>query len=100
MATSRTGTATWKRVRKTAIARAIREGQEHCPTCGTLLDLHGTGDGAPVEVDHVIPWSRGGSDHVDNTAVLCMPCNRRKGAGPRPGGPQIIRATPPTHVDW
>lgn len=68
--------------------------------CGVLLDLRGTGDGAPVEVDHVIPWSRGGRDHVDNTAVVCVTCNRRKGAGSRPGRAQIIRTAPPTHVDW
>jgi len=31
------------------------------------------------EVDHVIPQSRGGTDHVDNLQLLCSSCNRIKG---------------------
>ena len=32
-----------------------------------------------LEVDHVIPRSRGGSDHLDNLQLLCPNCNRIKG---------------------
>ena len=32
------------------------------------------------EVDHMIPRSRGGSDHMDNLQLLCSHCNRVKGA--------------------
>ena len=31
------------------------------------------------EVDHVIPQSRGGTDHLDNLQLLCSHCNRLKG---------------------
>ncbi len=32
-----------------------------------------------VEIDHVIPISRGGSSDDDNLQALCTPCNRSKG---------------------
>jgi hypothetical protein len=32
----------------------------------------------PFTVDHVIPLSRGGSDTLDNLALACFHCNRRK----------------------
>ena len=31
------------------------------------------------EVDHVIPQSRGGTDHIGNLQLLCSSCNRIKG---------------------
>ena len=35
------------------------------------------------EVDHVIPQSRGGTDHLDNLQLLCSHCNRTKGDRPQ-----------------
>lgn len=32
-----------------------------------------------LEVDHVIPVARGGSDHEDNLVTACYSCNRGKG---------------------
>ena len=32
------------------------------------------------EVDHMIPQSRGGTDHPDNLQLLCSHCNRMKGS--------------------
>lgn len=34
--------------------------------------------GVPLEVDHVVPVARGGSDALDNLQTLCIPCNRGK----------------------
>ena len=35
------------------------------------------------EVDHIIPQSRGGTDHPDNLQLLCGHCNRTKGGRQR-----------------
>jgi len=42
-----------------------------CRRCGSTYKL---------EYDHIVPWSRGGSDRMDNLQLLCRTCNRRKGA--------------------
>ena len=36
----------------------------------------------PLQVDHVRPKARGGSDRVSNLALACVPCNQAKGAQP------------------
>ena len=35
-----------------------------------------------MEVDHIRPWSQGGSDSLYNLQALCHNCNRRKSANP------------------
>lgn len=52
------------------IAVTVRD-QGKCVQCGATEDLH---------FDHKIPWSRGGTNTVNNIQLLCGPCNRRKGA--------------------
>ncbi len=32
-----------------------------------------------LEVDHIVPRSKGGTDHIDNLQLLCGQCNRVKG---------------------
>ena len=34
----------------------------------------------PLNIDHVHPKSRGGTNRVSNLAIACIPCNTRKGA--------------------
>ena len=36
-----------------------------------------------LEVDHVIPQSRGGTDHIENLQLLCPSCDRIKGYRPQ-----------------
>jgi hypothetical protein len=34
--------------------------------------------GLKLEVDHIVPYSLGGSSDIDNLQALCVPCNRGK----------------------
>ena len=50
---------------------AESQGGAYCRMCGASLDLH---------VDHIVPTSRGGSEHLSNLQLLCAQCNLGKGA--------------------
>ena len=44
-----------------------------CAGCKEHFKMHN------LEVDHIIPKSKGGTDHVENLQLLCGRCNRMKG---------------------
>jgi 5-methylcytosine-specific restriction endonuclease McrA len=44
----------------------------HCAYCGAV--------DVPLNLDHVIPRSRGGSNRASNLLPACIPCNEEKGA--------------------
>ena len=48
-----------------------------CAGCKTAFPFR------QFEVDHVVPQSRGGTDHLDNLQLLCAHCNRIKGDRPQ-----------------
>ncbi len=37
-------------------------------------------ENVPLEVEHIIPKSRGGTDRIDNLCLACRDCNQRKGS--------------------
>lgn len=43
-----------------------------CAYCGAT--------NVPLEIEHIVPRSRGGSDRVSNLTLACRPCNQRKGS--------------------
>jgi 5-methylcytosine-specific restriction endonuclease McrA len=43
-----------------------------CAYCGAT--------GVPLQVEHIVPRTRGGSDRVSNLTLACAPCNQHKGA--------------------
>lgn len=52
--------------------RVLRDGKGRCALCGA------TKNERPLDVDHIIPRSRGGKTVYENLQVLCMKCNRSK----------------------
>lgn len=38
--------------------------------------------GVPLNIEHIVPKARGGSDRVSNLAIACAACNQKKGARP------------------
>lgn len=55
------------------IIRVARRDNNTCQNCGRiLLDRE-------IEIDHIIPYSRGGTSDESNLRVTCLECNRKKG---------------------
>jgi len=60
----------WERQR-TFVRRGIFERDSYrCQLCGA---------GRLLEIDHILPIARGGTNNPANLQVLCRPCNRSKG---------------------
>lgn len=55
------------------VKRAVRERD------GAVCVYCGDKDG-PFDLDHKVPWSRGGKHTKENLVVACRHCNRSKGA--------------------
>jgi 5-methylcytosine-specific restriction endonuclease McrA len=51
----------------------LKESDGRCSLCGA------TKKERPLDVDHIIPLSKGGKTTKDNLQVLCAKCNRAKG---------------------
>jgi len=54
--------------------RLYGEQEGVCAGCATHFPFR------VMDVDHILPRSRGGTDHPDNLQLLCSGCNRSKGA--------------------
>lgn len=62
----RTFPANWAAIRQMVIER---DGPV-CRYCGGTPDK--------LQIDHILPVSRGGTDALENLAVACLPCNASK----------------------
>jgi 5-methylcytosine-specific restriction endonuclease McrA len=87
----------------------LRDGHQ-CQYCGRRPPLR------ELDIDHVVPRSRGGEDSWSNLVTACQPCNRHKGrrtpheAGMslfcRPAPPhwstavQLLAGLPATYKEW
>jgi 5-methylcytosine-specific restriction endonuclease McrA len=52
----------------------LEKWQRRCAYCGV--------EGVPLNIEHIHPRSRGGSDRISNLALACHPCNEAKGVRP------------------
>ncbi|MDO0912153.1 RNA-guided endonuclease IscB [Streptomyces sp. DT2A-34] len=64
------GTLLGTEVREYLLAKWRRS----CAYCGAT--------GVPLNIDHIVPKARGGSDRVSNLVLACVPCNQDKAARP------------------
>ena len=53
--------------------QVLERAQGKCQLCGTSIK------DAPIDVDHIIPRSKGGETKIANLQALCYRCNRAKG---------------------
>lgn len=51
----------------------LREQEGICAGCKTQFPFR------VMDIDHILPLSRGGTGHIDNLQLLCSGCNRSKG---------------------
>lgn len=67
--------------------------RSECQYCGQRLPR------ARLNLDHVVPKSRGGKSAWDNVVCSCIDCNRRKGdRTPREAGMRLVRR--PYRPQW
>jgi hypothetical protein len=61
----------WSSIRIEMTKKVFQRDEHKCKYCGSIDNL---------EIDHIKPLARGGSNDLDNLQILCGPCNRRKWA--------------------
>lgn len=80
------GTLAGYEVREYVLEKHAGKDGRHCVYCGAA--------GVPLNLDHVIPRARGGSNRPSNLVPACIPCNEEKGATPieefLAGRPQVL----------
>lgn len=65
---------TQRRLMTKELRKAIMERDNYtCQICGKYMP-----DGVGLQIDHIVPVSKGGTTVASNLQVLCSKCNRRK----------------------
>ena len=80
------GLGSGPRKRRLVKALIIRDGPD-CHWCGCTLTVPGPNPPLLLTdrtIDHVIPWSLGGTNFIDNLVLACSDCNQRRGNSPAP----------------
>lgn len=68
-----TGRNRSRNISNSTIIRVARRDNNTCQICGKILFDR------EIEIDHIIPYSRGGTSDEANLRVTCLECNRKKG---------------------
>lgn len=63
-----------RNIPRTMFLRIVRRDNQTCQICGRTLKED------EIEIDHIIPFSKGGPTEEGNLRVLCETCNRKKKA--------------------
>jgi len=62
------------------LQKQLQDVQKQLRTAEAMLDVRlNIRSGKPLEIEHIIPESRGGTDRVDNLTLACKKCNKKKG---------------------
>ena len=65
-----------------ALRDRLAEAQNwRCCWCGCRMERCHEKRADQATVEHIVPVTRGGSDHPDNLAVACRECNWQRGCG-------------------
>ncbi|WP_413468069.1 HNH endonuclease [Glutamicibacter sp. JL.03c] len=70
------------------------EGKHNAPYCSRPLDYENKLTPNGAWVDHVIPYSKGGTHEQSNLIVCCRTCNISKGNRAKPKSKTIMASTP------
>jgi len=62
-----------KKILYEKLASAMTKGKRLCPECQKEFSFD------EFDIDHILPWSKGGRTELKNAALLCKRCNERKG---------------------
>ncbi len=79
--------------------QVIELAANRCEYCRT----HQEDAGSRHQVDHIIAEKHGGQTALENLALSCLPCNRRKASdigAIDPDSGQLVRLFDPRHQKW